>query len=81
MGIGKVAVECLRDAVSNRTLLGRVEARQDSQQITEEFTANEVVVNETVVLLARKGSVAADAGVLGSTRVTAPCGPRRNGCH
>src|SRR5438874_7949440 len=60
MGIGKVAVECLRDAVSNRTFLGRVETRQDSQQITEEFTANEVVVNETVVLLAGIGRVGSD---------------------
>ena len=60
MGIRKVPVECLRDAVSNGTLLGRVEARQDSQQITEEFAADEVVVNEAVVLLAGIRRVGSD---------------------
>jgi hypothetical protein len=51
MGIREVPVECPRDAVWNCTLLGQVVARQDSQQVTEELATDEVVVNETVVLL------------------------------
>ena len=57
IGIREVSVERLRHAASNRSLFGRVESRQDAQQIIEEFTADEVVVYETVVLLAGIGRI------------------------
>src|SRR5262247_3035145 len=60
IGVREVSVERLCHAASNRRLFDRVESSQDAQQIIEEFTADEVVVNETVVLLARVGRIGTD---------------------
>jgi len=53
-------VERLCHAASNRRLFDRVESRQDAQQIIEELTADEVVVNEAVALLAGIGCIGTD---------------------
>src|SRR5262245_42169483 len=60
IGVREVSVERLRHATSNRRLFGRVESRKDAQQIIEEFTADEVVINEAVVLLAGVGRIGPD---------------------
>src|SRR5215470_16664532 len=63
VGVREVSVERLRHAASNHRLFGRVESRQDARQIIEEFTAYEVVVNETVVLLAGIGRIGPDTRI------------------
>src|SRR4029450_7753088 len=62
VGVREVSVERLCHAASNHRLFGRVESRQHAQQIIEEFTADEVVVNEAVVLLAGIGSIGPNTG-------------------
>src|SRR5262245_49588680 len=62
VGVGEVSVERLCHAASNRRLFSRVESRQDAQQIIVEFTPDEMVVNEAVVLLAGIGRIWTDTG-------------------
>src|SRR5205085_2141131 len=71
--IREVPMECLRDALSDRMFLGREEARQDSQQVTEQFSADEVVVNKTVVLLAGIRRVGADGRAQDLKTCFLPC--------
>jgi len=73
VGIREVSVERLCHAASNRRLFGRVESRQDIHQIIEEFTTDEVVVNEAVVLLARIRRINPDTGAHNSQTCLLPC--------
>src|SRR5262245_41910867 len=73
IGIREVSVERLCHAASNRRLFGRVVARQDAQQIIEEFTADEVVVNEAVVLLAGIQSIGPETRIQNLQTCLLPC--------
>src|SRR5262245_14160254 len=73
ISVREVSVERLCHAGSNYRLFGRVESRQDAQQIIEEFTADEVVVNEAVVLLAGIGSIGPETRIQSLQTCLLPC--------
>src|SRR5215813_2694178 len=73
IGIREASVERLCHTGSNLRLFGRVESRQDAQQIIEEFTADEVVVNETVVLLAGIGRIGPETRIQNLQTCSLPC--------
>src|SRR5262249_9408060 len=73
IGVREVSVERLRHAASNHRLFGRVVSRQDAQQIIEEFTADEVVVNEAVGLLAGIGRIGPETRIQNLQTCLLPC--------
>src|SRR5437762_1051348 len=60
--VGEATMECGRHAIANHLCIGPIEPRQNLQQIIEELASDEVIVCQAIVLLSRKGGVAADAG-------------------